>query len=128
MMSGAIRVRRRIRLRYESLTFSALANSAEELYSPLSSICRQRWARTTALTRAVSTLGAGDHGAAPRGVRICLRPLRWRKVTGMLTVAVSPSLLTLVLIDWAVVTRQSAGFPSCRSTWGSERKRQRSEA
>src|ERR1051325_4006427 len=63
MMSGAIKVSRRMRLRYESLTFSALASSAEEEYSPLSSICRQRWARTTALTRAQSTRGAGDHGA-----------------------------------------------------------------
>jgi hypothetical protein len=67
MMSGAIKVSRRMRLRYESLTFSALASSAEEEYSPLSSICRQRWARTTALTSAPSTRGAGDHGAVPGG-------------------------------------------------------------
>src|SRR5260370_32129047 len=99
MMSGAIRVRRRIRLRYESLTFSALANSAEEAYSPPSSICRQRWARTTALTSAVSTRGAGDHGAAPLGVRICLRPPHLRTLTRRLTVAVLPSLLPLVLLD-----------------------------
>src|SRR3954447_6415686 len=116
MTSGAISVRRRIRLRYEALTFSALANSAEELYSPLSSICRQRCARTMALTRAVSTRGAGDHGVAPGGDRICLRPPRWRKVTGMLTVAVRPSQLMLVLMAWAaIVMRRFVGWRNFRS-------------
>src|SRR3954447_25898058 len=98
MTSGAISVRRRIRLRYEALTFSALANSAEEAYSPLSSICLQRCARTMALTRAVSTRGAADHGVAPGGDRIFLRPPRCRKVTGILTVAVRPSLLMLLVV------------------------------
>jgi hypothetical protein len=34
--------------------------------------------RTTALSREWSTRGAGDHGTKPGGVRICLRPARWR--------------------------------------------------
>ena len=46
MMAGARRVRRRIRLRYEALTFSAFANSAEHEYSAASSLRRQRCART----------------------------------------------------------------------------------
>jgi hypothetical protein len=65
MISGAIRVRRRIRLKQEALTFSASANSAEEAYAPPSSICRQRCARTMALTRALSTRGFGDQGVVP---------------------------------------------------------------
>src|ERR1700712_5039836 len=97
-MSGAIKVSLRIRLRYESLTLSALASSAEEPYLPLSIICRQRWARTTALIRALSTRGAGDQGVTPGGDRICFRPPRWRKFTAILTVAVQPSWLMRALL------------------------------
>src|SRR3954463_10391595 len=98
MMSGPIKVSRRIRPKYEALTFSAFANSAEEAYSPLSSICLQRCALTTALRSAVSICGDGDHGVVPTGVFICFRPPHCRKVTGMLTMAVLPSLLTLILV------------------------------
>ena len=39
----------------------------------------------------MSTRGAGDQGTEPGGAKICLRPARWRKVTGTWTVTVRPS-------------------------------------
>ena len=61
---------------------------------PVSSIFRHRNARASALTIALSTRGRGAHGA-PSGVTTSFRPPRFRNVSGMWTVIVSPSAETV---------------------------------
>lgn len=69
MITGANSVRRSTRLIYDSLMLSAFARSRTVLYQPDSSMSRQRWARTTALTRVLSMRAALR--IPRRGIRRC---------------------------------------------------------
>jgi hypothetical protein len=63
-----------------------LANSVIDAYSPVSIIRRQRWARASALSRALSILGCGGAGTASESM--VLRPPRIVNVIGTCTVIV----------------------------------------